>query len=86
MAGTTPVLSVGSPLFCCAGATSSARVLCDLLVIFSASSQSIFIFNSIWDHCRQVNLCHLLRNLSLGNKQKKGALSFLTIMSHHDVL
>ena len=59
MAGTTPVLSIGSPLFCCVGATSGARVLCDLLVIFSASSESIPLFR-VCVNCGKVDARDLI--------------------------
>ena len=37
LAGTTPMLSARSSLFCCAGAISSVQVSCGSLVTFSAS-------------------------------------------------
>ena len=43
MAGTTPVLSVRSSIILLCRFTLSMRVLHDLLVIFSASSQDIYL-------------------------------------------
>ena len=44
MAGTTLVLSAKVLSCCCAGAIRSARGLCDLLVVFSASSVTVVAF------------------------------------------
>ena len=89
LAGTTPALSARSFFFRCAGAICSARGLCGLLVVFSASSvgavcgKRVKLYYRFSDKSRMV----LTRSMATTNDiQEEEDRKSTRLNSSHDVI